>query len=195
MGSVIEKRFISHQKIFELSVELGLAVAEDRFSPQLVVAIWRGGSLPCHIVHEVLQRTGQSCDSFVVTVQSYQGIANRGSSFHVDGLDGLLNRCRQVEKVLIVDDIVDTGHTMHYLVQTILDQSPQVNIKTAVLFARSLTAQSVDFCQEIDDRWLVFPHELQGLTADELSHHEHLSAPQIEKLLTLSGHSDWSLDG
>lgn len=57
------------------------------------------------------------------------------------------------EKVLVIDDIADTGHT--------LKEAVELGFKTATLAMRSGTSTMPLFYGEFitDDRWLVFPWE------------------------------------
>jgi hypoxanthine phosphoribosyltransferase len=61
------------------------------------------------------------------------------------------------EHVLIVEDIVDQGHTLHYLVETLQGRQP-ASLKSCALVrkARDHTAFPVDYLGfEIPDVWVV----------------------------------------
>ncbi|HSG62265.1 MAG TPA: phosphoribosyltransferase family protein [Pseudomonadales bacterium] len=185
MSSDVQKRFISHREIFSMSTELGLSVAESRFNPELLIAVWRGGALPCTVVHEVLLRTGQACRTAILTAKSYEGIAKRGNEVRTEGLEAVVAQCQSLKRVLIVDDIVDTGHTLRHLKQALQSRCPQLEVRFAALYQRSRCDVEVDYVNATDDHWLVFPHEMEGLTDVELLDHDHLDAGQHARLLAM----------
>lgn len=186
MNTLIDKRFISHREIFAMSTELGLKVAESGFRPEMVVAVWRGGALPCLVVHEVLMRAGQACSTAVLTAKSYQGIGQRGDEVKTEGLEAVAGLCQSLQRILIVDDIVDTGHTLRHLKQALAVLCPWLDVRFAALYQRSHCDVMVDYVNLIDDHWLVFPHEMEGLTETELLDHDHLDAQQQARLIALN---------
>ncbi len=186
MSADVEKRFISHREIFAMSTELGLAVAESGFQPELLVAIWRGGATPCTVVHEVLLRVGQPCKTAVLTAKSYTGIGQRDSEVKTHGLEAVVEQCRGLQRILMVDDIVDTGHTLRHVKQALQQHCPELEVRFAALYQRSRCDVVVDYVNFVDDKWLVFPHEMEGLSDAELLDHDHLSADQHARLIALT---------
>ncbi len=186
MSGDVEKRIIGHQEIFAMATELGLAVAESGFQPELVVAVWRGGATPCTVVHEVLLRVGQPCKTAVLTATSYLGIGQRDSEVTMHGLEAVAAQCLGLKRVLIVDDIVDTGHTLRHVKQALQALCPELNVRFAALYRRSRCDVTVDYVNVVDDKWLVFPHEMEGLSDAELLDHDHLSSDQHARLIALT---------
>jgi uncharacterized protein len=61
------------------------------------------------------------------------------------------------KNILVVDDLVDTGHTMKNLSQNVFYEFP--NISTAVLFKKPWSDFQPTYFIEETDRWIVFPYE------------------------------------
>ena len=77
-------------------------------------------------------------------------------------------------RVRIVDDVVDTGNTIRAVVEEIRrrarDNTPE-EIRVAVPWykpARNETDMTPDFYLRETGDWLVFPHELDALTREEM---------------------------
>lgn len=185
MVSHVDKHFVSAQDVFHLSTELGLAVAESGYAPQLVVGVWRGGAVASLVVHEILQQINQTCQSTVVVASSYMSIAQRNSDVMIEGLPALINQCESVSRVLVVDDLVDSGHTLTTLKNALSESNSQLDVRTAVLFQKPNADMTADYFVARDERWIVFPHELSGLSDQECGQHTHISATQLARLKAL----------
>ena len=94
------------------------------------------------------------------------------------GLNYLLNNLSSDDSLLLVDDVHETGLSLQEVIRQINERS-QANvpkeIRIATLYYKP-TKNQVDFTPDYyvheSDRWLVFPHELEGLNEEELSLHK-----------------------
>ena len=80
----------------------------------------------------------------------------------------------------IVDDVFDSGRSVKAIVDAIKVLSrrnaPEV-IRTATVYYKPSMAKVdivPDFFIHETDKWLVFPHEIDGLTVEEISHSKPL---------------------
>jgi hypoxanthine phosphoribosyltransferase len=176
----MEKKFISPGELYQLSAELGLKVLAEAPSVDRVVGVWRGGGLPAMVVHEVLQRANPSCKHFCITASSYSGIGIQGD-VTLAGIELLKSQLSPGDHVLFVDDIVDSGKTFRFISSWCEQYLEQVKVSFAAVFGRP-DAKHTALVAETSDAWLVFPHELEGLTDQEIVEHGLLSAEQLEKL-------------
>jgi len=62
------------------------------------------------------------------------------------------------KKVLLVDDVSDSGLTLEFAIQAISLYMP-MEIKTATLYMKPWTRLVPDFYAEEVDKWVVFPWE------------------------------------
>jgi hypoxanthine phosphoribosyltransferase len=168
----IEKLFIDANTLLLDSFSLARRIYQSNFSPDLLVGIWRGGTLPGIAIHEFLTYKGLSLAHTVIKVQSYKGIESKGQ-VQIDRLDHLLSLIHLDDKILIVDDIFDTGRTLEALIKTIQEEAgnkrPQLKIATVYFKpSKNQTTLVPDFYFKEVDQWVVFPHELKDLTEEEI---------------------------
>ena len=104
----------------------------------------------------------------MVKAESYTGIGKRIEP-RIEGLELILEQIGSNQAVLVVDDIFDTGCTLLRVCEQLRARTQIV--KTAILYykpACNRTSCEPDFYLWTTDRWIVFPHELAGLTMDEI---------------------------
>jgi hypoxanthine phosphoribosyltransferase len=139
------------------AVQLSRALAEmirGSFSPDLVVAIGRGGFVPARIVCDSLMLstlTSIRVEHWGVAARSLESATIRYPlSMPVRGMD-----------VLVVDDVTDTGKTLEVAARYLREQSPAC-IRTAVLHHKTCSAFVPDYyvVSEESWRWIVYPWAL-----------------------------------
>lgn len=169
----MEKVYISAQQLLEDSFELGLKVFESGFRPDYIVGVWRGGAPVGIAVQELLHVLGVDSDHIAIRTSSYSAIGERSKSVRVHGLTYLIKRLESEDSLLIVDDVHDSGLSID---QTILDlkrackkNTPEIRVATPYYKPKNNKTDRVPdyFVHESDD-WLVFPHELDGLSPEEI---------------------------
>ena len=107
----MEKHFITAQELLEDSFRLAACVHESGFRPELIVGIWRGGSPIAIAVQEYFEYRGIPTDHIAVRAKSYSGINDRAANVAVSGLDYIYSHTGKDDKVLIVDDVFDSGNS------------------------------------------------------------------------------------
>lgn len=164
-----DKIYISANQLLEDSLELGLQVLESGFEPTLVVGVWRGGSPVAIAVHELMDYCGVRAEPVVIRAASYTGIDERGTEVRVDGLETLIEVAPLHERVLLVDDVWDTGHSFTSILQRLKSQLGDRlpgDLRTATPYfkpGKSQVEGRPDYFVHQNDAWLVFPHEMCGL--------------------------------
>ncbi len=97
-------------------------------------------------------------------------------------MDYVLDRIGPGTKVLVVDDIFDSGATIRAVRERLGRTRAEIRVATLYFKPRRNTAGSgPDFFLREVDSWLVFPHELMGLTPEEIRRKD----PEIHALLGL----------
>ena len=169
----MDKTVLSAQDLLEDSFRLGVKVLESGFEPTLIVAIWRGGTPVGMALQEVLEYCGVESDHIAIRTSSYLGVDERGE-VAVHGLNYIIKKIRHDDRVLIVDDVFDTGNTIKAVVEEIRRRArgntPE-EIRVAVPWfkpSRNETDMVPDFYLRETAEWLVFPHELDALTPAEM---------------------------
>lgn len=172
------KWYINADSLFEYSVDLSKMIIDDQFQPNFIVGIWRGGTPVGITVQEMLEHCGIESDHIAIRTCSYKGMERQPGNVIIDGLDYIVDRINADDRLLIVDDVFDTGLS----IQAILDElklkcrsnhPKQVRIATPFFKpSNNRTEIKPDYYIHETDRWLVFPHELKGLSDEEIMIHK-----------------------
>ncbi len=130
--------------------ELARLVVADRFAPTVLLAIARGG-LPVGGAVSYALGLKNTC---VVNVEYYAGIDVRLEVPVI--LPPALDLGHvEAERLLVVDDVADTGETLQLVAETI--RPVVAELRTAVLFEKSRSVVRADYVWRRTDRWIDFP--------------------------------------
>lgn len=169
------KLFVTPESLRKDSFLLASKVFKDKFKPDIIITIWRGGSFIGICVHEFYKYKNIQSEPVVIRTARYTGIDETKSTVTVDNLEYLLANLTVSSKVLLVDDVYDTGLSIRAVLDTLKeklgDKMPN-DIRIATPYykpERNQTSRIPEYYIYETDRWIVFPHELEGLTLDEIS--------------------------
>ena len=187
------KRYLSAEQLLLDSFRLAGRVFSSGFSPTVIIAIWRGG-VPIGIaVQEFLAYCGIETDHIAIRTSSYgTGIDERLDGIRVHGLNYLVKNVTAEDKLLIVDDVFDTGRTVDAVICR-LSELARLNtpseIRVAVPYYKP-TRREVDlvpdYFLEETDAWLMYPHSLEGLTVEEIREHRPALFEVIKERISVS---------
>jgi hypoxanthine phosphoribosyltransferase len=183
----VKKRYISPSQLLEDAFALGWQVFESGFHPDLIVAVWRGGTPVGIALHEFLDLLGIKADHYAIRSVSYTGIGQRDEAVRVDGLDYLVDRAPATQRLLLVDDVHDTGLSLQQIVTELRAacgaDTPEIRLATPYFKpGNNRTGSAPDYFLHRTDDWLVFPHELDGLTVEEIAAHKPELAGLMDQL-------------
>jgi hypoxanthine phosphoribosyltransferase len=174
----MEKTYISAESLLRDSLALGVQIVRSGFRPSFLVGIWRGGAPIGITVQEVLEYHGIACDHISIRTSSYTGIDQRDRTVRVHAIDYLVSRLSAEDRLLLIDDVFDSGRSLEAVVAELQrrcrrNMPRQVKIATVYFKpARNQSSLRPDYFIRQTDQWLVFPHELQGLTREEILAHK-----------------------
>lgn len=169
----MNKVYITAQQLLLDSFELALQVYESGFRPNYIVGVWRGGAPVGIAVQELLDVMGVESDHIAIRTSSYTGIGARGREVRVHGLNYLIKRLESEDSLLMVDDVHDSGlslaETIASLQRACKKNTPQIRVATPYYKPDNNQRGCPPdyFIHETSD-WLIFPHELDGLTTREI---------------------------
>ena len=170
----MNKKFITAQELLEDSFRVDAQVYEDGFRPQFIVGIWRGGAPIGIAVQEYFDFKKVETDHIAVRTSSYYGINQQSKEIKVHGLHYIIENANASDGLLIVDDVFDSGRSIDALIKS-LKKLSRNNMPTDVRIAcpwykpqNNKVDIKPDYYVHESDEWLVFPHELSGLTPEEL---------------------------
>lgn len=172
-----KKRYLDAQSLLEDSWRLGAMIEASGFSPDFIVAIWRGGVPVGIAVQEFLTCFGHQSDHIAIRTASYEGIDQQQREVRVLGMSYLIKHVRFEQSLLIVDDVFDTGRSIEAVLQDLQRHTRRNfprDIRIAVPYykpKRNQTDRVPDYFIHETEAWLKFPHSLEGLTEGEMREH------------------------
>ena len=182
---MVEKYFITANDLLLDSYKLAKKIIDSNFKPNFIIALWRGGTPVGIAVQEFLDYHGFKTDHIAIRTSAYEGIDEMKREIRVHGLEYIEKNANSEDKLLIIDDVYDTGLSIKAVLES-LAKGMRANlpkqIKVAAVYykpARNKTDRVPDFYIHETDKWLVFPHELKGLTMREIE----LKGKEISDLL------------
>ena len=184
-----EKRYLSAQELLNDSFELGLDIFKSGFSPSFIIGIWRGGTPVGIAVQEILDHLGIKTDHIAIRTSSYSSINKRDKEVRVHGLEYVIRRANWKDGLLIVDDVYDSGNSIKAVIETLhkkMRRNLPENIRIATPWYKpnnNVTDVIPDYYIHETDQWLIFPHELDGLTREEI----FANKPEMKKMFEDAG--------
>ena len=130
--------------------DLARMVADDGYRPDLILAIARGGLL---IAGSVSYALGVK-NLHVINVEYYTGV-NERLDFPVILPPPLNLVDLAAARLLVVDDVADTGHTLALVRDFCLPQVAE--LRSAVLYQKPHSVIDCDYVWKRTDRWIDFP--------------------------------------
>ena len=175
----MKKHYISPEELLQDSFLLAKKIYDLHYHPNHIMGISRGGSPIAIAIHEYLDYMGIESQHHVIKISSYSDIGQQNNHVIVKGLSDLSDSIKSDEKILIVDDVLDTGHSIDTLLTELENKKIGLNSKKCKIACpwykptRNLTSIKPDFFLRTTNEWLVFPHELKGLSAEEIALNKH----------------------
>ena len=184
--STDKKVYISAQQLLEDSLELGKQILASDFRPNFIVGVWRGGTPVGIMVQELLDFYGVETDHISIRTSSYSGLNKRDNKVRVHGLSYLTTSMDAEDSLLLVDDVFDTGLSISAILKKLREKSRKnlphdVRVATAYFKpGKNKTDFEPDFYVHKTDDWLIFPHEMEGLSHEEIV----ANKPHLLKVMT-----------
>lgn len=192
------KEFITYDTIRDNALVLANQIYREGFIPDVIYVSLRGGAYMGNVISEFFKfvRRGRRPVFYAAVVaRSYTDI-HQQETVNVDGWTYSPEYLRSGDRILLVDDIFDSGRTVNHLVQIILEKGiPRSDIRVAVhdykireYAPERLPIQPDYYCRkhEIqnaeDDMWIHYlSHELVGLDPQEID--GHYMHEDVQKIL------------
>ncbi len=170
----MDKLFISADSLLRDSMELARRIVASGFRPSFLVAMWRGGAPIGIAVQEVLEYHSIHADHIAIRTSSYLGIDHQAKTVRVHAVDYLVSRLTAEDELLLVDDVWDSGRSLDAVLAELKKRCKRnlpEKIRIATVYykpSRNRSTLVPDYYVQSTDRWLVFPHEIVGLTREEI---------------------------
>ncbi len=196
----MRKEFLPYQVVRNNAIRLASRAWQEGFVPDVIYVSLRGGAYMGNVISEffkIVRRGDRPSYYAAVVARSYRDVGEQ-DRVKVDGWTYDPAYLRNGDKVMLVDDIFDTGRTINHLVEIIMDMGiPRSDVKVAVhdykvrhYLDRQLPVQPDLWCRRHDlsrpedDFWIHYlSHELVGLSDEERREHYFRDDPELAKAL------------
>ena len=143
---------LSEEEVIARIKEMGKKISEDyNGEPVHLVSVLKGGAF---ITCELAKRIEVPVTLDFMSVSSYEGTTSTGKIKIVKDLDSTIDG----KNVLVVEDIIDTGRTLHHLLELLKERNPK-SLKLCTLLDkpdRRVVDVDVDYVGfEIPDEFVV----------------------------------------
>ena len=165
-----------------LARKLAASILDQSPPYDLVVAISRGGLTLGHLLTDFLR-----IPIATITIQSYTDIRTHGEATITERL----RRPIRDKRVLLVDDVSDSGKTMYRAVSYLKKLHP-ADVTTVTMFYKPHSQFRPDYFAGQTTRWILFPYEPTEmiLLMTKSMEQEGKSKQEIQKALGALGYSN-----
>ncbi|MGZ4851397.1 MAG: phosphoribosyltransferase [Candidatus Bathyarchaeia archaeon] len=152
-------------------------IQSDCYKPDIIVGIARGGIVPSRILSDLLETR----DLTTIQIEYYEGI---NQTKEEPSLKQCLNLQLTDKKVLLVDDVSDTGNSLQ-LAKNHLKQNGAKEIKIATLYTKPTSITKPDYYEKLTINWIVFPWDIKENVRKIIENHQvkNATGKEIEKLV------------
>jgi len=196
----MRKEFLQFDVVRDNAIKLAHRIYSEGFIPDVIYVSLRGGAYLGNIISEyfkIVHKGARPVYYAAVVARSYTDVA-KSEHIRVDGWTYSPEHLRVGDKVLLIDDIFDSGKTINHLAQIILDKGiPRCDLKVAVHDYKYFydkqeqhTIQPDYWCRRHDvsihdeGYWIHYmSHELVGLTEKELEDNYYERDPDLRNAL------------
>ena len=174
MNNIMSKKMIVGWDEYKNTVEKLAILIHKEYNPTVLIGIMRGAAP----IIDILSRIMKLPIAYIV-IQSYSGKKmedQQGQLMFAREISSLAKN-EDYKKVLLIDDLSDTGLTLNKSIEWLKNYGPTKDyikeVKTACLWKKKSSSFEPDFCSvRLDsDPWIVQPTE----------HYEELSIEEIIK--------------
>ena len=174
MNNIMSKKMIVEWDEYKNTVEKLAILIHKEYNPTVLIGIMRGAAPIIDILSRILK-----LPIAYIVIQSYSGKGmedKQGKLMFAREISSLASD-KDFKKVLLIDDLSDTGLTLNKSIEWLKNYGPTKNfieeVKTACLWKKKSSSFEPDFCPvRLDsDPWIVQPTE----------HYEELSIDEVIK--------------
>lgn len=141
----MEKYYYSYNEFIDDVTVLAQRV--EKFQPDTLLAVARGGLTLGHFLAQALNIRRL----FVINSIHYEK-EQKLSTLDIFNIPDLSS----AKKVVIIDDIVDSGETLHAIVALLKKEYPQCKFKIATIFYKTTAQLQADYTLKHAHEWIDF---------------------------------------
>ena len=143
----------SWNQIHKMLINQKEKIRSENFTPDTIIAITRGGWIPARILSDLLE----VYDLTTIRVEFYLGLSKTRKK---PILTQKLSKQIASKKILLVDDIADSGKSLQIAKNHILQKDPKV-VKIATLYKKPQSKVEPNYYEKIAKHWIIFPWDIR----------------------------------
>jgi len=198
----MNKKFLQFDLERNNALKLAHKIYSEGFIPDVIYVSLRGGAYLGNVISEyfkIVRKDQHPVYYAAVVARSYTDIG-KAERIKVDGWTYSPEYLRVGDKVLLIDDIFDSGRTINHLAQIITDKGiPRKDLKIAVHDYKyftdkdeQLSFQPDYWCRKYEmsvndeNLWIHYlSHELVGLTKAEIEKYYYIHDPDLREIMDI----------
>ena len=141
----MEKLYYSYE-LFVKDTQVLVDKCRD-FEPEILLAVARGGLTLAHLMAQAMDMR----NLYTLNSIHYEGVLKL-DTFNIFNIPDISH----AKKVLIIDDIVDSGETMREIFKILKERFPNIEFKLATLFYKNTAVIKPDFSVREANTWIEF---------------------------------------
>jgi hypoxanthine phosphoribosyltransferase len=153
VGSELEFEVPTWSQIYDMLLNLVTRIRKNSFEPDIIVGVSRGGWPPARVVSDLMGNANLAN----VRAEFYLGVAETKDE---PVLTQPVSMDVAGKRVLVVDEIADTGKSLKLVKEHIVEQGAR-EVKIATVYYKPWSIIKPDYFEKETNRWVVFPWEIK----------------------------------
>ena len=184
----MELEAVSWDEIYTMLVNLADKIKKDRFKPDVIVGVSRGGWPPARVLSDLLENP----ELANVKVEFYVGV-NETKKEPV--ITQPISVPVKNKKVLVVDDVADTGRSLLLVRQHLLENGAK-EVKVATIYYKPWSKIIPDYYERKTNCWIIFPWERRETVRNVLEKlmKKGKTVEEVKEVLVKAGLESWIVE-
>ncbi|MEW6505970.1 MAG: phosphoribosyltransferase [Chloroflexota bacterium] len=140
-------------QIYTMLLDLADRIRKDKFKPDLIVGVSRGGWPPARVLSDLLENP----NLVNVRAEFYVGVAQTKGE---PTLTQPISVSVSGKRILIVDEVADTGKSLKLIKQHVIEQGVK-EARIVTVYYKPWSIIKPDYYAKETSRWIVFPWEIK----------------------------------
>ena len=153
MTSELEFEVSTWDQIYSMLLSLAEKIRKNGFKPDIIVGVSRGGWAPARVLSDLMDNPNLAN----VRAEFYIGVAETKGE---PTLSQPVSTDVAGKKVLVVDEIADTGKSLKLVKEHVIEQGA-AEVKIVTVYYKPWSIVAPDYYEKETRRWVVFPWEIK----------------------------------
>jgi hypoxanthine phosphoribosyltransferase len=140
-------------QIYSMLLDLADRIRKDRYEPDIIVGVSRGGWTPARVLSDLLGNPNLAN----VRVEFYLGVAETKGE---PSLTQPISARVAGNRVLVVDEIADSGKSLKLVKEHIIEEGAN-EVKIVTIYYKPWSTVRPDYYSKETSDWIVFPWEVK----------------------------------